>query len=569
MTGLRCVRVGCAVGADRVIAVVSRHRGAPVPFAVDVPVSEAPLHDRISAAFAAALASALEPLGKRAAARVVIRVALLPPLAQVRRLALPPMRDGERSRVLSREASGYFFGVRDAQVAAGYSLPARRSTQNQVIAAAAPVALLDALSASVAGSASIDAFVPAAATWAASLPRRGGSATINATGDADITIAAKRGLITDVRHRAAAADEALPTSTGTRLTAGDAATIAARYAWLARAPLLRTNEQQLRLRRARSTRSRTATAAVVALLLASAGGAYVSLQRQLAAVRRARAALAPALAPAHAARDSLLRLEHRLAAAGVLGAGAPWTELLTTVTRTLPADAHIVYMTGVGDSVMFRIEAAAAAEVLPALRVAPVFQDLRIAGAIERDATDPEAAADRFDIAAAAIAWRAAVMRSLTARDRRALKLGAVITGAALLLFAGLLPALREFATARNTLASERGLLARERDVVRGAPAREAKLRAAQATLAAFAHTTFDAAEPELATLEVARLIESIAKLGDLDNVRSAPLGIEVTDDEITRLRVRVTGEADFAQLMLLLQRIEAGPDRRAGCAER
>jgi hypothetical protein len=400
MTGLRRIRVGCAVGADRVIAVVLRRRGTPLPFMADVAASGAPLHERVSAAFAAALAGALEPLGKRAAARVVIRVALLPPLAQVRRLALPPMRDGERSRVLSREASGYFFGVRDAHVAAGYPLPARRSTQSQVIAAAAPLVLLDALCAAAAGSASIDAFLPAAATWAAALPRSGGSATIDATGDVDITITAKRELITDVRHRAAAAEETLPAATGTRWTAGDAATLAARNAWLARAPLLRTNEQQMRLRRARSSRRRTATAAIIALLLVSAGGAYVSVQRQLAAVRRARTALAPAVAPALAARDSLQRLERRLAAAGVLGAGAPWTELLTTVTRTLPADAHIVSMTGVGDSVMFRIEAAAAAEVLPALREAPVFQDLRIAGAIERDATDPEAAADRFDVAA-------------------------------------------------------------------------------------------------------------------------------------------------------------------------
>jgi hypothetical protein len=150
-------------------------------------------------------------------------------------------------------------------------------------------------------------------------------------------------------------------------------------------------------------------------------------------------------------------------------------------------------------------------------------------------------------------------MRALAARDRRALKFGASIVGAALLLFVGVLPALRAFATARDTLASERGLLARERDVVRGAPAAEAKLRAVEATLATFAYTTFDAAEPELATLEVARLIETIAKLSELD-VRSAPLGIEVTADEITRLRVRVTGEADFAQLMLLLHRIESGP---------
>jgi hypothetical protein len=38
--------------------------------------------------------------------------------------------------------------------------------------------------------------------------------------------------------------------------------------------------------------------------------------------------------------------------------------------------------------------------VLPALRAAPVLQDVRIAGAVERDATDPAAVTDRFDVAA-------------------------------------------------------------------------------------------------------------------------------------------------------------------------
>jgi hypothetical protein len=170
-------------------------------------------------------------------------------------------------------------------------------------------------------------------------------------------------------------------------------------------------------------------------------------------------------------------------------------------------------------------------------------------------------------------------MRMLTSRDRRALRLGTIVIGAALVVSLGVLPGVRAFGAARDTLASEHRLLSRERDVVRSAPAAEASVRAAEHALATFADAAFDAAEPELATVEVARLIESIANLSGIAGVRSAPLGIELDEDEMTRLRVRVTGEADFGPLMLLLQRIEAGPallrieqlsvsaDRRAGRA--
>ena len=151
-------------------------------------------------------------------------------------------------------------------------------------------------------------------------------------------------------------------------------------------------------------------------------------------------------------------------------------------------------------------------------------------------------------------------MRALTQRDRRAVMLGTALIGAALLLSFGVLPALGAFNAARDALATERGRLSRERAVVAAAPATEASLRRAERTLAAFAHTAFDAAEPELATLQVARLVETIASLSGTPEARTAPLGIELDDEEVTQLRVRVTGEAQFEQLMLLLHRIETGP---------
>ena len=391
----RRLRIGCAITSDRIVAVVSRARTEPVHVEIGNSEASVPRHERIALAFAEAINSALENAGARVAVSATVRVALLPPLAQIRRLHFPLMREQERTRVLSRDAVGYFFNAREPHVAAAHALPARRAADRQVIATAAPAALLDALHDTLPKGVRIDAFVPAAAAWAAAQPRRGGRTAASVVADSiETTITSEHRLLMDVRHRAAASDASTTGATA------DAATSAARHAWLARSPLLRTPVQQMRLRAARSRRTRFAAVAAIALTMTGTTGTYVSLQRELASVRRERAALSSALAPALARRDSLLRLETRLGAARVLSGGAPWTELLSTVAQRLPADAHIVYMVGVGDSVMLRVEAATAANVLPVLRDAPVFQDVRIAGAVERDATDPAAVTDRFDVTA-------------------------------------------------------------------------------------------------------------------------------------------------------------------------
>lgn len=151
-------------------------------------------------------------------------------------------------------------------------------------------------------------------------------------------------------------------------------------------------------------------------------------------------------------------------------------------------------------------------------------------------------------------------MRTLTARERRIVAAGGGTVVVALIVTFGILPAVRAYTTARATLVAELDLLDREREAVQHSFATDAALRRAEHTLAALAHSVFDAAEPELATLEVARMVEAIAALSGVANARNTPLGIELAEHDVTHLRVRTAGETGFAQLALLLQRIEAAP---------
>jgi hypothetical protein len=141
-------------------------------------------------------------------------------------------------------------------------------------------------------------------------------------------------------------------------------------------------------------------AAVIVMIVAGSIGFHLNVRRELAGVRSERADLRADLAPALADADSLLAIEERLAEARTMAGGTTWSEVLPLIAQRLHTDAHLVHVMGTGDSLALRIQARAAADVLPELRMASLFHQVRIAGAIERDVTDPAATSERFDVSA-------------------------------------------------------------------------------------------------------------------------------------------------------------------------
>src|SRR6476646_9435370 len=106
--------IGIALGADRLVA--------------DLPGGR-----HLETSEVGDLGRALMELKERARlARARVTVALLPPLVELRRVTLPPLRESERRRVLARDVARYFIAVREPQVVGSEAL----------LAAAAPARLI-------------------------------------------------------------------------------------------------------------------------------------------------------------------------------------------------------------------------------------------------------------------------------------------------------------------------------------------------------------------------------------------------------------------------------------------
>src|SRR5215510_4798488 len=92
--------IGISLGTDRLVAMLPGGR-------------------RIDSTEVTDLRQAFAELKKVAGlARARVTIALLPPLIDLRRVKLPPLRQEERRRVLARESGRYFVGVREPQVIA-------------------------------------------------------------------------------------------------------------------------------------------------------------------------------------------------------------------------------------------------------------------------------------------------------------------------------------------------------------------------------------------------------------------------------------------------------------------
>lgn len=341
-------------------------------------------------------------------ARVTASIALVPPLVQLRRIELPPMKAEERRRVLCRDASRWFVGAREPYVADALPIP---GAHGDVMAAAIPARYPDAIARAASG-AQIEVRTLQAAPWAWSASvdtaQRGTTRAlvVPAVGSVDVVWLA-RGAVTGIRRLRNGADA------GARLDAvladesaglavqriPDGMAIAAAFADRARGPELLPEASRVSHRAAVVRRARWLGLVAATLLLAAAGVELWGVQRELALVRAERAELRGRVTRAMSSRDSATALEAQLGAvAGEVRDAPRWTAVVANLTQRLPDDAWLQSLAASGDSVALVGESTRAADVFEVLRRDPAIAGVRADAPIRREMTTDRAPVERFGL---------------------------------------------------------------------------------------------------------------------------------------------------------------------------
>lgn len=326
-----------------------------------------------------------------ARAHCVLHVALASPWTAPREVNLPPMRESEAARVLTRDAARYFPILR------GEAAVAVRALQRGVwLAFDADGVVLDAIArAAHAAGFSAVRIVPAVAAWARAVgDARAG--VFELEGETAV-LGVRNGRLTAMR-RCRAADH--PASDA---ASGDALALAARHAPQAEEREFTSAAQRAAregsvMRRVRQLGVIGMAAILAAVVLQAWGGAY-----RVARVERHRTALQPTVAPLRALRDSLLEVQDARTALALGRAQARWSERLAALAETLPGDASFTAFRGAGDSVVVEGMARDAQAAIERLMTARGVQRVL--------ATMPASAADDREPFSAIVFFREGSMR--------------------------------------------------------------------------------------------------------------------------------------------------------------
>lgn len=397
------------------------------------------------------LANALSELARRlGVSDGTLVVSLMPPLTEVRRLELPPLRDDELQRLLTRNASRYFVNARGPQVVGVSRLGRRkRGGPAPVIAAASSMRLVAAIHTAAAQSGWIvDSVAPAETAWSAGARSlwpafaRDEAHLIVANDDRTDLLYLENGRLTGVRrYRAGAAEagmiaDALGPSArvgiagppaarealseplarfGVRalMPAGEAAAIAdrgdllaAQFAGDSGGPFLRSEDATAE-DHARSTKLAWTLAGIAAvLLLFSAGVELFGIKRQLRTVRAERAELRGQVAATLIGKTTLDATSRQLAALNGIDRASPrWSTIITRLSESVPREAYLTAIRVRQDSLIVDGMGAHAARVFDGLANTKGLVDVRAAAPVRREAQDDGPALEHFTIAARVRPW--------------------------------------------------------------------------------------------------------------------------------------------------------------------
>jgi len=381
-------RCGIAIGSDALVAVAPNGGRAAWQRAVS------PLEGATWPALVLALREGVE-------AGVIaspVRIALLPPLVEVRTVSIPPVNDDDARRLLTHAATRHFVAAREPMDVAVTTA----ATGSARVAAAVPARTLRAiLDAMREAQLQVDVVVPAQVALIHGAQQQGTTtrAVLAEFGDTIERLSSARGELTDVRRFRREGDEAAIADA--IRTDGDVArivdTLAASATAMAasttdRWPLALTETTPQASDGSRGTaRSWWLIGAAAALALGTVALQEIDVRRELTAVRAERAALAPRLA-VPSARDA-----ERLASAGLRVDGPRWSSVLGAIGDALPSDAFITRLRAQSDTVIVEGSAARATAAFDALAAAPWVGTIRASAPIRRETANDGVVTEKFE----------------------------------------------------------------------------------------------------------------------------------------------------------------------------
>ncbi len=438
------IRTGVAISLTEICAADIRLRGSPdrvwrAP--LDVPPTDGGPWPSLVSAFA----DLARTLG---ATYGTLAVSLLPPLTEVRRLDLPPLRNDELQRLLTRNAARYFVNARGPQlVGAVATARSAKAELTPVVAAAVSMRLVTAIrNAAEQSGFVVDSIAPAEGAW--------GAAALSlwptfAKQDAWVVVANEErtellqidgGRLAGVRRfRPGAADvsmladavgskaligvvglaprrrELLAALTALGLTPAAAIgewapvvdrtdVLAAHFAGDGVGPAFRAEEAVALDRAILRRRAWMIGGAAAALLVAAAAVELWGVHRQLRLVQAERAKLQPQIASTLVGRTTVEATYRHLSTLGAIERSSPqWSAVIAALSDAVPDDAHLTAIRARDDSLIIDGLAEHAARVFDALENTKLLSDVKAPAPVRRELQADGTPLDHFTIAARVI----------------------------------------------------------------------------------------------------------------------------------------------------------------------
>ena len=337
-------------------------------------------------------------------AKITLAIAILPPLARVRQIELPPMSDDERRLAVSRAAERYFVGLVEPVVCAVERCERNDCVGSFIAAAVATGVISDLEQLAGENGWTIGRVVPAHSAWTVTAisefpkGRRTDREAFARCADETTLLVIRSGKL--VKARRLRSSDAPPTESivlgsavrSTELIAADGA--------------LQTRSFEFVSDHARDTRaaaaarvSRWLTGIAAASVVASGAVSQQRLSRELELLARQRMAIRAQVSAAIASRDTLDQLRRSIDAIQSLDASSPrWSKLLSQIAVALPRDASLLTLRADGDSLNLDGQAADAAASIAALRSVPGIVSARPTTSIRQEYTAGENAVERWGL---------------------------------------------------------------------------------------------------------------------------------------------------------------------------
>jgi Tfp pilus assembly protein PilN len=378
-------------------------------------------------------------------------VALMPPLTEVRRLDLPPLKREQVLQLLARNASRYFVTAREPQVV-GTSIPRRpaRTGPVPVLGAAASARIINAIAAAARDAGwTLEGVAPAEAGWSSAATSiwpglaKGTAHVLVHHDDRTDLLRMENGALAGVRRfRAGSLDvqliaealqegrmngtaprvgtfgaasprqdlmRALPRESANVNLPGGEWSNAAADAMVAAATFV-TPDDALTLRtgdvaelRAQAGRRLTwsLVAASIVLLLGAAALELWGAKRELAALQAERARMRPQLQNTLAGRSTFDAANQKLAALFAAQRETPYLSgVIASVTDALPEDAYLLSFRARRDTLVVDGLAKSSAEAFDGLEAVPGLANVKAIGGVQRQLQDDGTALEHFTVQA-------------------------------------------------------------------------------------------------------------------------------------------------------------------------